>query len=254
MTKIILWALAIGIAAAVLVPNLAIRFPEIAGLIGTPAPAGAARTLTPPWPPATSQATTVSGDLFAPNYYVVLDASGSMGNRGCSGEQTKLEVAKAALASFAASLPANANLGLQVFDRRGVNEWLPFGANNREQFAALLGKVSADGGTPLLNAVTQAYARLLAQGRRQLGYGEYHLVIVTDGDADKGQDPTPVVNSLLQESPIVMHTIGFCIDSNHALNQAGRTIYKAADNPQALRQGLSDVLAEAPQFSVTKFK
>ena len=66
---------------------------------------------------------------------------------------------------------------------------------------------------------------------------------------------TPVdLNTLLKESPIVLHTIGFCIDSKHALNQAGRTIYKAADNPEALRQGLSDVLAEAPQFAVTKFK
>ena len=37
-------------------------------------------------------------------------------------------------------------------------------------------------------------------------------------------------------------------------NQAGRTIYKAADNPGALQQGLADVLAEAPQFSVQKFK
>jgi len=52
----------------------------------------------------------------------------------------------------------------------------------------------------------------------------------------------------------VLHTIGFCIDSKHTLNQAGRTIYTAANNPEALRQGLSNVLAEAPQFSVTKFK
>lgn len=252
MTKLFLWAIVIGIAAAILVPNIIDQTRNSPGGNGTAA--GAARTLTPPWPPASSQATTVSADLFAGNYYIVLDASGSMAHSGCSGNQTKLEVAKAALASFAASLPANANLGLQVFDRRGVNEWLPFGSNNREQFVALLRKVDADGGTPLLNAVTQAYAKLLAQGRKQLGYGEYHLVIVTDGEADNGQDPTSAVNTLLKESPIVLHTIGFCIDSKHALNQAGRTIYKAADNPEALRQGLSDVLAEAPQFAVTKFK
>ena len=59
---------------------------------------------------------------------------------------------------------------------------------------------------------------------------------------------------MLNESPVVLHTIGFCIGSRHSLNQAGRTIYKAADNPGALQQGLADVLAEAPQFSVQKFK
>jgi hypothetical protein len=51
-----------------------------------------------------------------------------------------------------------------------------------------------------------------------------------------------------------VQTIGFCIGPKHSLNQAGRTIYRAADNPAELRQGLADVLAEAPQFTVTEFK
>lgn len=212
------------------------------------------KALTPPWPPARDQAITVSKDLFAKNYYIVLDASGSMSGRACSGDQSKMEAAKAALAAFAESVPAGANLGLQVFDNQGVNEWLPLGTNNREQFTRLVNKVRAAAGTPLRDSITQAYAKLLEQGGKQLGYGEYHLVIVTDGEANSGQEPTSVVNTLLKASPIVLHTIGFCIGTDHSLNQAGRTIYKAADNPGALRQGLTDVLAEAPQFSVTKFK
>jgi Ca-activated chloride channel homolog len=214
----------------------------------------AGRALTPAWPPATDQASAVSKDLFAKNYYVVLDGSGSMSDRACSGNQSKMNAAKAALVAFAASVPADANLGLQVFDNRGVGERLPLGTGNREQFARLVGEVQAGGSTPLRDSVSQAYAKLLEQGRRQLGYGEYHLVIVTDGEANAGQDPTPAVNQLLQESPVVLYTIGFCIGGNHSLNQAGRTVYKAADNPGALRQGLSDVLAEAPQFHLVKFK
>ena len=212
------------------------------------------KTLTPSWPPATDQAVAVSKDLFAKNYYIVLDASGSMKDVACSGSQSKMETAKSALAAFAESVPADANLGLQVFDNRGVREWLPLGTGNRERFIRLVSEVSATGNTPLRDSVDQAYARLMAQGRQQLGYGEYHLVIVTDGEASSGQDPTLVVNALLKNSPIVLHTIGFCIGTNHSLNQAGRTIYKAADNPEALRKGLGDVLAEAPQFSVAKFK
>ena len=212
------------------------------------------KALTPPWPPALDQPTAVSKDLFAKNYYIVLDASGSMKEHACSGNQSKMEAAKSALAAFAESVPADANLGLQVFDDRGVREWLPLGTGNRELFIRLVSQARPTGNTPLRNSVEQAYAKLLIQGRTQLGYGEYHLVIVTDGEASSGQEPTLVVNALLKDSPIVLHTIGFCIGGDHSLNQVGRTIYEAADNPEALRKGLADVLAEAPQFSVSKFK
>ena len=217
-------------------------------------PSVAQKFLTPPWPRASDQAAAISKDLMATNYYVVLDGSGSMNETACSGRQTKMEAAKDALAVFAQSVPASANLGLQVFDDKGVREWLPLDVGNREQFVRLVRKAQAAGGTPLRDSVDQAYAKLLDQGKKQLGYGEYHLVIVTDGEASSGQDPTQAVNKLLGESPIILHTIGFCIDNHHSLNQAGRTLYRAADNPAALGEGLAEVLAEAPKFTVSTFK
>ena len=210
--------------------------------------------LVPPWPPISREGVEVSKDLLAKNYYVVVDGSGSMKDQACSGNQSKLEIAKSAVAAFAQSVPADANLGLQVFDISGVQERLPLGTGNRERFIQLVNSVRATGSTPLRESVRQAYARLLDQGMKQLGYGEYHLVIVTDGEADRGQDPGPVVNPMLGESPIVMHTIGFCIGGNHSLNQSGRTLYQAADDANQLRKGLADVLAEAPQFKLSKFK
>ncbi len=210
--------------------------------------------LVPPWPPIAKEGIEVSKDLLAKNYYLVLDGSGSMTEQACSGNQRKLDVAKSAVAAFAQSVPADANLGLQVFDRSGVQERLPLGTGNRERFIQLVNSVSASGGTPLRESVRRAYGRLFDQGMKQLGYGEYHLVIVTDGEANTGQDPGPVVNEMLGESPIVMHTIGFCIGSNHSLNQPGRTLYQAADDADQLRKGLADVLAEAPQFKLSKFK
>jgi Ca-activated chloride channel family protein len=227
--------------------------PPASGATAAPASSAPSRLRTA-WPPAKDEAVAVAPDLFAKNYYIVLDASGSMNEKGCSGENSKMRAAKEALATFVDALPPDANLGLVVFDGRGINEWLPIGTNNRPEFRRLLDTVRANASTPLRAAITLAYGKLTAQGARQLGYGEYHMVVVTDGHADQGQDPTAIVNKVLAESPVVLQVIGFCIGAKHALNQAGRTMYKEANNVEDLRQGLADVLAEAPQFTVTEFK
>jgi hypothetical protein len=224
----------------------------------TPARApAAARPLKPNWPPmAAGQADKVSGskNLFAQNYYVVLDASGSMKESGCSGGKPKIDVARSALADFAARVPADANLGLQVFDDDGIRERMALGVGNRDQFRQALQNVRASGGTPLNISIRQGYQKLTEQAMKQFGYGEYHLVIVTDGEASTGYEPGPVVDQIIRDSPVVLHTIGFCIGTNHSLNQPGRVLYRAADNPEQLKQGLGDVLAEAPVFNAAKFK
>lgn len=208
------------------------------------------------WPRVGSDAPAVpaAGNLFASNYYVVLDGSGSMDDVDCSAGQRKIDAARAALTSFAESVPSDANLGLAVFENQGLRERLPLGVGNREAFAQAVERVQAGAGTPLRSAIELAYGRLLAQGRRQLGYGEYHLVVVTDGMANEGEDPTDEVNRMLAESPVVLHTIGFCIGEDHVLNQPGRAYYRAADDPASLRRGLDEVLAEAPAFDVTEFR
>jgi Ca-activated chloride channel homolog len=200
------------------------------------------------------QGAAPAADLFAANYYVVLDGSGSMNDVDCSAGKPKIDAARTALKSFAASVPASANLGLAVFERRGISELLPLGTGNRRAFGQAVAQVRAGSGTPLRSAIALAYDKLEEQGRRQLGYGEYHLVVVTDGIASQGEDPTDVVDRMLAESPVLVSTIGFCIGEDHSLNQPGRTDYRAADNPEALRKGLEAVLAEAPAFDVSKFK
>ncbi len=221
---------------------------------GAPAQPGYALNPRNSWPPESAEAGKgLAPDRFALNYFVVLDGSGSMSETECSEGKRKIEVARTALASFADSVPAQANLGLAVFDGKGLSERLSLGAGNRDAFRQAVQAVSVNASTPLRSALELAYDRLLEQGRRQLGYGEYHLVVVTDGQASKGEDPTPAVNRILGESPVVVHTIGFCIGERHPLNQPGRTYYRSANNPQALQQGLETVLAEAPDFTLSQF-
>ena len=154
---------------------------------------------------------------------------------------------------FADKLPMDANLGLLVFDGRGIRELIALGPLRPGAAARAIAPIAPSGGTPLAESIRLAYGALTAQGRRQFGYGEFHLVVVTDGEAT-GENPRDAVNTLLASSPVVLHTIGFCIGQDHSLNQPGRVVYRAADNPAELARGLAEVLAEAPAFDVKSFK
>ncbi|MFH2205156.1 MAG: vWA domain-containing protein [Elusimicrobiota bacterium] len=220
-------------------------------------PAPAPQGLAPfDWPRAAPDgaAPVLAEDLTLRNYYVILDGSGSMQDTKCSGDTNKMRAAKRALTEFSQVVPRDAQLGLLVFDRNGNNERVPLGTGNRDRFIAAVKQVNASGGTPLKTAIDIGVAKLEEQARRQLGYGEYHLVVVTDGEASLNEDPARVVAELLGRSPVVLHTIGFCIGEQHSLNQPGQTLYKAAANPGELKAGLSAVLAESESFDVSGFK
>lgn len=207
------------------------------------------------WPPLTDENIAPAADLAASNYYIVLDGSGSMRRSGCSADTNKITAALAALERFVGTVPADANLGLAVFDDKRLSERVPLATGNRPAFLAALRNVAVDGGTPLRSAIALGYGQLTAQAQRQLGYGEYHLVVVTDGNPDpSSEDPTAIVEEILTQSPVVLHTIGFCIGTDHVLNQPGRSYYMAANDPSQLDSGLSSVLAESPSFDVGSFE
>ena len=209
------------------------------------------------WPYLGGEATP-SGVAFTPstlmatNYYVVFDASGSMNDRQCSGAEAKIQVAKRAFSEFVDRLPADSNAGLTIF-AGDIEEFVPLGPLNRDRLKTAVAQLNAGGRTPLVTSISRAYRALTVQGTRQLGYGDYHLVVVTDGESTDG-NPIDIVNRMVGESPVIVHTIGFCIGENHSLNQPGRVLYRNANSPAELAEGLSSVLAEAPSFDVTAFK
>jgi Ca-activated chloride channel homolog len=211
------------------------------------------------WPPLTEStvdsATAVKPDaLNTTNYYIVLDGSGSMKNTRCGGGTTKIDAAIKAMKQFFDRIPADANIGLAAFDRRTISERVPLGVGNRDALRDALDKISAGSDTPLRSSMKIGYEKLTEQARHQLGYGEYHLVVVTDGQPDpENEDPKPIVKEILEQSPVVLHTVGFCIDSDHVLNQPKKTFYASATDPDELEKSLQAVLAEAPVFDATKF-
>ena len=211
------------------------------------------RALEDSWPEQAAEDVFISDNLLTKNYYFAVDGSGSMNAGGCAGGISKILAAKKAVSTFISKLPEDVNLGLFVFDNRGTSERVSINTGNKADILNKVNMIDAGGGTPLKEAVNKGYLSLNAQAQKQLGYGEYNLVIITDGAAGIGSDPRGAVDQLLHKSPVNVHTIGFCIGTDHALNQPGKTYYKAADDPASLMAGLESVLAESPDFSVTSF-
>jgi len=187
------------------------------------------------------------------NYYVIFDCSGSMRDKQCYGEGAKLAVAQEALVNFAKLVPGNANLGLTIFVNSQIEELIPLAQNNRQEFVEAIRATYPSGETPLRRAMEKGFRKLTDQASKQLGYGDYTLVVVTDGLASSGEDPTNIVRTILDQTPVEIHTIGFCIGENHPLNIPGRTVFKAANSQADLQRGLEDVLAESETFDVSVF-
>lgn len=206
------------------------------------------------WPIIDTEQSSVDDELGTKNYYLVFDGSGSMNYTKCSGNDEKINVAKKSVIEFISKIPGDANIGLLIFDNRGVVERAVLGGSTKENAITEISQVISGGGTPLKSSIEHAYKALSKQATKQLGYGEYHLVVVTDGEAGKGEDPRYIVKEIISKSPVVLHTIGFCIDDEHSLNQTGLTLYKAANNPQELIMGLDSVLAEVSDFNVDSFE
>ncbi len=188
----------------------------------------------------------VDDNLLRRNFYIVLDGSGSMNESRCAGNSTKIQVAKKAIIDFERSLKASDNIGLVVFDHAGVSQRIVLGTNNRSDFETKVNEVSADNGTPLYECVKFAFDQLEAQRAKQLGYGEYHIVVVTDGEANGA--PENGLIAQINKTPVVIHTIGFCIGEGHSLNQPGKTYYTDAQSPEDVQKGLKAVTAESEKF------
>ncbi|MGH7451706.1 MAG: vWA domain-containing protein [bacterium] len=222
--------------------------------------------------PETTTAPTTSGlatsDLMtsdsaqislARNFYFIFDGSGSMRDplsSDCGGDQTfgrKLEGAKWAVAEFLKKVPEDVNLGLYVFDEnhrnRSQSEVVPLGPGNLAVFLQVINEIEAGGGTPLAYAIRSGTEILARQREKQLGYGEFRLVVVTDGLADE----IPIAAEYATKNAIPIYAIGLCIKEDHPLRQYAVS-YRAADNFQDLAKALEATVAETEFYDARTFE
>jgi len=196
------------------------------------------------WPYIANASTEdITENMTAKNYVIVFDDSGSMHDT-CNSKAAKFEEGKEAVTQFINAVPEGVNLALYNMNAGFLVSLTP----NHDVVAQALRDSRINGGTPLDTSIKRAYKALTKQGQAQLGYGTYGIIVVTDGAAGMGEDPTNTVNAIVDQTPVEIHTVGFCLGNNHSLNQAGRTFYTAADDVNTLIAAMKSVLAESESF------
>jgi len=196
--------------------------------------AGSGSEKSQTWPPVSDE---VDGDLLKENYLVVLDDSGSMKGR-------KITQAKKALLSLAKTLPEEHNLGLVLLNG---SKSVPLGKGSRQDFVQLVRSAEAGGGTPLRKVTTKAYELLTQKASAQRGYGNYHMIVVTDGETSDGS-PMPLVEAIVTQTSIQVHVIGFHLE-DHEMNQPALVDYQTAGNSEELVRAFEAVAAETQTFT-----
>jgi Ca-activated chloride channel homolog len=167
------------------------------------------------------------------NVMIVLDASGSMGNM--AGGKTRMEAAKEAIRSFAASLPAGARVGLRVYGHEGTGSeadkalscsksdvMYPLQAYDQQKLDSALAQFKPAGWTPIALALEQAQKDLQSYKGDQ---NTNIIYLVSDGIETCGGDPVKVAKQLADSdvTPIV-NVVGFGADG-----EAQRQLKEVAD-------------------------
>jgi hypothetical protein len=178
------------------------------------------------------------------NVVIVLDASGSMSETLRGSHVVKMDAAKAALKEVLRKVPADTQVGLLVFSAvEKRNGWLyPLGPRDEARLARAIDLAAPGGHTPLGRYIKIGADRLLEERRRQLGYGTFRLLVVTDGEAN---DPDLVERHVPEviARGITLDVIGVDMAKTHTLANRVHS-YRRADDPESLRRAIAEVFAE----------
>ena len=192
-----------------------------------------------------SQVCNANDAIHRDNIVVILDASGSMQDK-FSGDRTKskMEAAKAALQEVLAKVPDDTWIGLLVFSGANIsNDWVyPLGPKDTQKLRAAIDLPQPGGGTPLGKYIRIGANRLLEQREKQYNYGNYRLLVVTDGEASDAAKVKYYTPEILNRQ-IRMDVIGVDMKTDHMLAKVVDS-YRKADNPGELMAAVSQILAE----------
>lgn len=179
------------------------------------------------------------------NVVVVLDASGSMREKIKGTNRTRMDDAKQAILQVLTSVPKQTNVGVLVFSGigKGPTDWIvPLGRVNVEEVRRALSPISPNGGTPLGEYMRIGADRLLEQRTKQLGYGTFRLLLVTDGEESQPRKVDVFLPDIMSRG-IAVNVIGLDMNQRHSLATRVSS-YRSARNAGELAGAMQQVFAE----------
>lgn len=174
---------------------------------------------------------------------ILLDCSGSMDSNMSGGQ--KMDVAKTALKFVAENfIRPGTNVGLLTFEGRGVkNDWLyPLGPFDKAQFIKAIERPEPGGGTPLGEYLEKAADALIEFRTKSRGYGEFKLLVVTDGEANDSSLVDEIAPRIKQRG-FILDAIGVAMSSSHTLKRIADH-YADAQSPETLTRAIQQSFAE----------
>ena len=190
--------------------------------------------------------------LASDNVVIVLDDSGSMNER-MSGGMRRIDAAKKAIAAVLKQFPPDTKLGLMLLNGdRSKQHWaIPLESLSVPQATRRVQSVSADGGTPLGERMREGADALLRLRDKQI-YGNYRLLIVTDGEANDAQLLNLYLPDVLSRG-LLVDAIGVDMKKEHSLATRVHS-YRRADDDAALSKAIEEVFAEKVDSSAANSK
>ena len=176
------------------------------------------------------------------NVVIVLDDSGSMNESMRSGG-TRIQAAKNALSEVLKHFKSDTKLGVLLLNGARTKEhWVvPLEPLSPDKAIRLVNSVRADGGTPLGDRIRDGADALLRLREKQY-YGNYRLLIVTDGEANDSKLLAQYLPDVLSRG-IIVDAIGVDMKQDHSLATRVHS-YRRADDPIALEKAVQEVFAE----------
>ena len=184
---------------------------------------------------------TVNG-WTSDNVVIVLDDSGSMNER-MNGGVRRIDAAKKAITAVLKQFPPDTKLGLMLLNGdRSKQHWaIPLEHLSVPQATRRVETVSADGGTPLGERMRDGADALLRLRDKQI-YGNYRLLIVTDGEANDAKMLNLYLPDVLSRG-LLVDAIGVDMKREHSLATRVHS-YRRADDDAALSKAIEEVFAE----------
>ena len=170
---------------------------------------------------------------------IVVDDSGSMAERMRYTRQRKIAAAKQALSVVLSKLPDDAEIGVLALN----NGWiLPLQRHDLSQVQQRVNQLRARGGTPLGMRMKEGTDALLKL-RDKEHYGDYRLIVVTDGEANDQALLNFILPDIMNRG-LLVDAIGVDMASEHSLATQVHS-YRKADDQASLEQAIANALAES---------